>query len=357
MAARKKAAQKARERKERIRKEKHSYRSLPEAVKQAMEHPEILDLVTEIPGDTEVEAAPPPMPPGQEFAAERLSRRMHRLMEGKHFQSIDEANAELERLRESGALDPQDDQPWEMDDKERAQEYAYRAMEAESLDEIRRWSKRALELDPENVDALRSQALACSPDRAVRLAEMRKVCEKAEFLLGLERFERDKGHFYGILETRPYMRALEELAQMLDLEGRKLEAIQIRERMLELNSNDNQGVRYLLLGAYLEAGALEKAEALLEQFPKDVGAAFLWGKVLAEVLRGNEAEAAKALQEARRWNPHAEKYFSGRKPRPRVEFTSYRFGDETEAQVCAAEIGPAWDKYQNARQWLRSQGP
>src|SRR5262245_12926837 len=62
--------------------------------------------------------------------------------------------------------------------------------------------------------------------------------------LGAEAFGRHVGHFWGVLETRPYMRARLGLALSLWTAGRRDAAVQHLQDMLRLNPDDNQGVRY-----------------------------------------------------------------------------------------------------------------
>ena len=55
-----------------------------------------------------------------------------------------------------------------------------------------------------------------------------------------------KGSFWSNLETRPYMRGMHGLGLTAWKQNSFEDAIEIFKRMLELNPNDNQGVRYLL---------------------------------------------------------------------------------------------------------------
>jgi tetratricopeptide (TPR) repeat protein len=74
-----------------------------------------------------------------------------------------------------------------------------------------------------------------------------------------------EGGFWGILESRPYMRALHGLGLTLWRQGRLEDAISIFERMLKLNPNDNQGVRYLMGPIHHQMGNLEEANKWYEQ--------------------------------------------------------------------------------------------
>ncbi len=69
------------------------------------------------------------------FATERTLRDLHRAMEGKEFQSIEEANAFLKTLTGPGlkkALAKRE----KLTPKQQAQEFAYFAMEADDPEEI-----------------------------------------------------------------------------------------------------------------------------------------------------------------------------------------------------------------------------
>jgi tetratricopeptide (TPR) repeat protein len=68
-----------------------------------------------------------------------------------------------------------------------------------------------------------------------------------------------KGGFWGILESRPYMRAMNGLGLTAWKNGRIDEAIGIFKRMLKLNPNDNQGVRYLMGPLFHQKRDLEEA--------------------------------------------------------------------------------------------------
>jgi tetratricopeptide (TPR) repeat protein len=301
--------------------------------------------------DNHLEPEHPPL--GRQFASERLLSRMKRMIDTKQFSSAEELNQELERLRESGALDLNAEKPWDMGDRERAQEYAYRAMESPDADEAARWSRRALDYDPANLDARRTLITIEERNVAATIEKLKPAIESEERRLGPEVFENTMGHFYGAIETRPYMRALQDLAYLCEKDGRHDEAMAVKERMLDLNNRDNLGVRYGLLGDYLLEKSLEKAKGLIGRYQEDVGAGMLWGKVLERWLAEDFAGAKAALAAARKWNRHAEKYMNGTKPMPAHEPAAYQLGEESEAKMCAHEVGRAWAKYPAAREWLK----
>ena len=122
--------------------------------------------------------------------------------------------------------------------------------------------------------------------------------------------------------------------------------------LLRLNPNDNQGLRYPLLGLCLASDSLELAQRLFQDYQEEESAVFAWGRVLERFL-ANAPEAAKAaLVKAREVNKHVLPYFTGRKKMPRRLPSFYGMGDENEAIVCADCLGEAWKKHPGAGQWL-----
>lgn len=55
---------------------------------------------------------------------------------------------------------------------------------------------------------------------------------------------------WGVLENRPYMRAIQYRADVYADMGQKKKAIELYRLLLTMNPNDNQGVRYALSGVY-----------------------------------------------------------------------------------------------------------
>jgi tetratricopeptide (TPR) repeat protein len=81
-----------------------------------------------------------------------------------------------------------------------------------------------------------------------RIPLYRKAVAAGERALGADWKAKYKGVCWGVLETRPVMRAIAKLAIELQSEDELSEALQLYRSLLELNPGDNQGIRYLLLG-------------------------------------------------------------------------------------------------------------
>jgi len=289
-------------------------------------------------------------PVARSKGTEQMMRKVQKAIEGKDFASLDDLNAFLATLSGSHMQNLPEDVEFSSEDE--AQELAYDAMEAESEAEARKLARRALRLDPDCVDALvlLTSLEAHTPKEAI--AGLQKAVAAGERSLGAKFIEENKGHFWLILETRPYMRALGELGNLLRGEGIRLDAIRIYEKMLELNPNDNQGVRDSLLGLYLAVGDLAGAGRLLKKYERDTMANFAWGRALERYLFGDLTGAAAALKKARKANRFVELYMTGQKPIPKEMPETYSPGSEEEAILCMDMLAAAWVAHKEALFWL-----
>jgi tetratricopeptide (TPR) repeat protein len=240
--------------------------------------------------------------------------------------------------------------------EEAARDLVYDAME-EPLDDVReKLLGTALKLDPENVDALLMSLSDAIAGVAQRIEALRAIVEIGERRLGPKAFDEFAGHFWGFIETRPYMRARQELADTLFFFGRLEKACVEYDEMLRLNPGDNQGVRYNLLLARLALGDLEKARKLIAIYPEeDWSVAFAWGAVLERFLSGDEVAAHAALLRARKQNPHMEAHLSGRRKAPPVPPAYYSKGSREEADCFFDSMKVAWEKHPQALAWLKKQ--
>jgi tetratricopeptide (TPR) repeat protein len=235
--------------------------------------------------------------------------------------------------------------------RRQAQDLAYTAMESYDPKKAIRLCAKAIEIDPRCVDALTLASQAFDVDeRVLRLEHAVEIA--AEDLGGQNYLEENKGHFWRLLETRPYMRARSYLAATLREAGKSNAAITEYEALLELNPNDNQGLRYLLIALYLETGDLAGVRDLRDEYG-DSGAVFAWSAVMERLISGDSPGAERSLANARAANSYVEGYLLGRNHMPRVRPDYYGFGDENEAIMCIDTIGDAWTKNPEALRWLR----
>jgi hypothetical protein len=106
-----------------------------------------------------------------------------------------------------------------------------------------------------------------SKSKKERVALLEQAVAAGERSLGGQAFfDRNHGSFWGLLETRPYMRCRADLAGVLHEAGRPAEAIAHYEALLDLNPNDNQGNREFLFGLYFQVDDLAGVGRLLERY-------------------------------------------------------------------------------------------
>ena len=296
--------------------------------------------------------APPPRQPGlpDRRAMERLTLEAERFVQTSMFESLDEVNAALlQRL--SGPID--DIPSTAATPLEKAQDLIYRAFEARGRRRVQ-LARRALELSADCADAYVVLAEESrSPDEARALYE--KGVAAGERALGPQMFAEEAGHFWGMVTTRPYMRARFGLAQCLEALDRRDEAIEHYRELIRLNPGDNQGVRYSLLAALLLAGRDDDAATLLDQYGDEPTALWRYGRALSVFRREGDSRAARErLREALRTNRHVPRLLTGDSEWPGLEPASYAPGSREEAVICDAELGEAWRATPDAARWLHA---
>jgi tetratricopeptide (TPR) repeat protein len=235
-----------------------------------------------------------------------------------------------------------------------AQGIMYRAFE--ERDETRRLqlAKEALAVCPDCADAYVLLA-EHAHSRKEALALYEQGVAAGERALGPEAFQRDVGHFWGILETRPYMRARLGLVHSLWTAGRREEAVQHLQDMLRLNPGDNQGVRYTLAGFLLFLDRDDDLAHLLQQYPDEGSAAWAYTKALLAFRQHGDTQGARdLLKTAKKTNKHVPAYLLGRKFPPNEQPNSYSPGDENEALEYIGSFLAGWKSTPGAIAWLRS---
>ena len=242
------------------------------------------------------------------------------------------------------------DKSFKDNDKERAQDLVFEAMQATSLAHRVRFVSTALELDPDNVDALLMKADFRELKGEDRLLELQRIVQTGATQLGKKAFKDMVPHFWGFVETRPYMRARMELAEEYRRAGRLEEAVSEYTEMLALNENDNQGVRYHLLPCLLALNRLPEAHALIKQSEGECAhnVVFAWCKVLERHLAGDSAGAVAALASARKQNAHMEAYLLGFRKPPKNMPDSYAVGSREEAITFVQPLLMAWAPHTGA---------
>ncbi|GAA5221995.1 tetratricopeptide repeat protein [Membranihabitans marinus] len=212
--------------------------------------------------------------------------------------------------------------------------------------------KKALKLYPNNVDAY-SYLASIEDDISKAIMLYKKAIQVGEIDLGKEMFIEDRGYFWGYVETRPYMRAKADLADCYYSIGEDEKAIAIYEEMLELNTMDNQGVRYMLSNLLLALDDLSKYESFTENMEDENCAVLNFNKALYGFKKwGNTLETKKWLSEANKNNPYVIDYLLGAKKMPDSPPLYIGIGDENEAIAYVNDAYEVWDETDGSFKWL-----
>ncbi len=227
------------------------------------------------------------------------------------------------------------------------------AQQTDDVDERVRLTIEALRIDPDCAEAHLLLGDA-APTAAEAADSYREAMQAAERRLGPAAFQEYAGHFWGFIETRPYMAARERLAEALWAAGRRDEALTHYEALLELNPNDNQGVRQILASHDIEAGRFDALEKLLDRYPDDSSPELSYARPLLTFRRQGDVPAAREqLRRAFDLNRYVPEYLLGESPLPleRPEWITAGGKDEAIAYVFTARI--AWSSVPEALAWLR----
>jgi tetratricopeptide (TPR) repeat protein len=288
------------------------------------------------------------------YLSERFNRAVLRIVGQLGDRDIAEVNTILQRLTAGKKVDEvvAEARRLSWDDVEEAQFLMFDAMICEDEDEARALVDKALELDPANADANTFMAHG-NEDIADIIAGLRRAVALAEEKMGPEYMEENRGHFWGVVQTRPYMRARHSLFQMLILSHVPDEAVQEGEALLSLNPNDNQGVRDWMYGLYLRRGNTRAVRALIKRYrnPNDTVQAYAH---VVECIQSNNKRAARlALRKAARLNRYFLEYLLRTRPLPEGRPSrAYSPGSPEEAVYYVYRLYHAWMESPHALEWL-----
>ena len=234
----------------------------------------------------------------------------------------------------------------------KAQDLMYDAWETLEKPRAVALAKRAIKISPLCADAyvLLAQRAATSLEEEKKLYEL--GVKAGEMALGPDGFREYAGHFWGFLETRPYMRARAGLAQALWAEGHHTEAVRHYREMLSLNRGD-QGLRYLLAACLLRLKDDAGLERLLERHQDDGSAYMVYTRALLAFRKtGASKQAKKLAEEAWQSNVHIPAALCGAKKVADPGAGYYTMGGEDEAAYYLDEFGFAWRDTPGAIAWL-----
>ena len=196
-------------------------------------------------------------------------------------------------------------------DAEDAYDYLELSDAAPNKKQALKYAKKALELEPDNIDAQAAVAELTANTAESLLKKYKVLIEKADIKMKADGwFSKEyMGEFWGFHETRPYMRLRAKYLDSLINCSMFGLAIEECNDLLRLCENDNLGIRYRLMHllAFFED---EKAALELSNTYDEKSTMFLLPMSVLYYKLGDLTKAAKYLRELQKVNKDTEKFFN-----------------------------------------------
>ena len=258
----------------------------------------------------------------------KFNNMLQEFLKNNNVENIDEAN---EKLQEFIKMYNNREIEYENTPLDDAYEILEEAQNARTEKEAIKLAKKAYEKSKECFDAILFQCdLEENGIRRMKLLDDGLEFEKNR-LTKEKYFDKENiGHFYGIFETRPYIRGLVIKAEYLLEEGKISQAENVCREVLRLNENDNMGARYLLMAIY---ATLEKENDMLKLYKKypEEDLEMIFPLFALYYKLGNDKKAKEYLNRIDKCNSNFVKFFKGTiKENKKVEPGYYSRGDSSE---------------------------
>jgi len=185
------------------------------------------------------------------------------------------------------------------------------AYNAETKTKAKNYLKKALELDPNNLDAELFLADISAKSQLEFLQKTEAIIVHGNKLMEEQGYFKKAcvGDFWLILETRPYMRARYQYAILLSQCRMIKKAITECEEMLKLCKGDNLGVRYLLMHLYTVMEDEKSALKLHKKFELSMNTQFLLPLSILYYKLLDFKKAKKYLLELSETNKDTKEFF------------------------------------------------
>lgn len=191
-------------------------------------------------------------------------------------------------------------------------DYLEMAYQAETEKDAIKYTKKALKLDPDNTDAETYLITLTSKNMYEIFSRYKEALDKCRDRLEKEGFfeEENKGHFWGIVETRPYIRLWYHYVDALIDMGMINQAIEEVKEILLWNESDNCGGRYYLAHLYAYRQDEEALLHLHKQYDEYDETQFLLPKSILYYKNNDFKNAEKYLRKVEECNPDIKLIFN-----------------------------------------------
>lgn len=225
------------------------------------------------------------------------------------------------------------------------------AWEADTAAKRANLARKALNADLDNIDAYVLLSYAAKT-LGERIALLREGVRAGDHLWA-PLMDDPEMEWWGFIGTRPYMRAMQELGLALQEAGDHDGARHLYEDLLQLNPNDNQGVRANLVEILMARPRIGDLKALVAKYPDD----FLLDIVMARLwlgLRSKKANEAKLVAQVAECNAHVIGFLLNGVP-DGIEMSPYGItvGGEDQAAEYVRDYASIWAKHRKELERLR----
>jgi tetratricopeptide (TPR) repeat protein len=240
--------------------------------------------------------------------------------------------------------------------QEKAQNLLHKAMEATSVKRRIQLAETVLEIYPDSPEAYLILAEESENEHEARKF-LKAGIAAGRRELGELYFTKNKGYFWGLTESRSYIRICQSYAESCWFGGQAGEAAEMLEHILELNSDDNTGARYLLAAVYLYSNQLKEAERVIKNYGEDdTAAAFAYDRIVLEFKKNGITSQLKMLYRvARGVNKHVPDYLLGVKRLPHNLPDFVGMGDPNEAIEYVIMHSRLWASMPDLLKWMLKQ--
>lgn len=258
----------------------------------------------------------------------KFNNMLQEFLKNNNVENIDEANEKLQefiKMYNNGEIE------YENTPLDDAYEILEEAQNAKTKKDAIKLAKKAYKKSQECFDAILFQCdLEDNGIKRMKLLDDGLEIEKNR-LMKEKYFDKENiGHFYGIFETRPYIRGLVIKAEYLLEEGKLRQAKSICKEVLRLNENDNMGARYLLMAIFATLEEEKEILKLYKKYPEE-NLEMLFPLFALYYKIENDKKALEYLNRVNKCNSNFVKFFNGTiKKSNKVEPGYYRRGDSSE---------------------------
>lgn len=258
----------------------------------------------------------------------KFNNMLQEFLKNNNIKNIDEANEKLQEFIEMYNNGEIEYKNTPLDD---AYEILEEAQNARNKKEAIRLAKKAYEKSPDCFDAILFQC-DLEENGIKKMKLLGDGLENEKNRLTKEKYfdKENIGHFYGIFETRPYIRGLVVKAEYLLEEGKLRQAESICREVLRLNENDNMGVRYLLMAIFATLEEENDMLKLYKKYPEET-LEMLFPLFALYYKIGNDKKAKEYLNRVNKCNSNFVKLFNGSiRKNDKVTPGYYSRGDSSE---------------------------